>query len=217
MPQPKSQDQLSQSAIDWQSFYTSGNIPIIGYDPINDQIVIKRGANNSAGTTMHEAYIYDMRTGAWTKTMNGLSANVDVSNFVVNGDNELVFKVCEGASSSGVYAWRPGPVASSAFKWTSKAFDFNYPALKKKLYKVIVHAKKGENTVIKAGYDNAAPTNLFTSNTFNTSADLKKNEFTITTPTAFSYITIQVESDGTTHQDFEINDIALVYRVLRPH
>ena len=136
---------------------------------------------------------------------------------MVNGNSELVCKASD-ASTTTIYKWQAGPIATSAFKWRSKAFDFNYPALKKKLYKVIVHATAGTNTVITAGYDNAAASNIFASNTFNTSTDLKRNEFTVSSPTTFSYLDIQIASSGgDTPAAFEINDIALVYRLLRPH
>ena len=158
-----------------------------------------------------------MRTGSWTKSMNGLANNVDTTNFVVNGSSELVCKASH-ASTTTIYKWQPDPQATSAFQWKSKAYDFGHPALKKKLYKVIVHATAGTNTVITAGYDNAAASNIFASNTFNTSTDLKRNEFTVSSPTTFSYLDIQIASSGgDTPAAFEINDIALVYRLLRPH
>ena len=217
---PRNNNQIAQQGIDWQSFFAEDNIPIIGYDPVNDQVIIKRASDyngdGSVGTASHDIYIYDMRTGAWTKSLNGLANNVDVTNFVVNGNSELVCKASNDTTTT-IYKWQPDPQATTTFKWQSKAFDFNHPALKKKLYKVIVHAKKGENTIIKVGYDNATPTNVFASNTFHTSASLVKNEFVVSSPTAFSYLDIQIESNGTTHADFEINDIAFVYRILRAH
>ena len=219
MADARQQDEVSQRAIDWQAFFAEANVPILGYDAVNDQIIVKRGADYSGlnATTSHDIYIYDMRTGSWTKSMNGLANNVDTTNFVVNGSSELVCKASD-ASTTTIYKWQPGPIATSTFKWKSKAFDFNYPALKKKLYKVIVHATAGTNTVITAGYDNAAASNIFASNTFNTSTDLKRNEFTVSSPTTFSYLDIQIASSGgDTPAAFEINDIALVYRLLRPH
>lgn len=224
MANARKQNEASQSAIDWQTFFHDDNVPILGYDAVNDQIIIKRGANYgtfvrgvTTATTSHDIYIYDMRTGSWTKSMNGLDNNVDTTNFVVNGSSELVCKASHGSTTT-IYKWQPGPIATSTFKWKSKAFDFNYPALKKKLYKIIVHATAGTNTVITAGYDNATASNIFASNTFNTSTDLKRNEFIVSSPTVFSYLDIQIESSGgNTPAAFEINDIALVYRLLRPH
>ena len=74
MTNARNQNEASQSAIDWQSFFAEDNVPILGYDAVNDQVIIKRGADYSglSATTSHDIYIYDMRTGSWTKSMNGL-------------------------------------------------------------------------------------------------------------------------------------------------
>ena len=226
MADARKQHELSQRGIDWQSFFSSANVPILGYDAVNDQVVIKRGADYSGlnATTSHDIFIYDMRTGAWTKCMNGLANNVDVTNFVVNGDSELVTKASDGSTTT-IYKWQPGPIATSTFKWRSKAFDFNYPAVKKKLYKVIIHSKAGANMAVNVYYDDktsigsAADGQAFGQgdSTLHSATTLTKNELTITTPTAFSYLTLEIASDGgASHVDFTVNDIALVYRLLRP-
>ena len=226
MANARQQNEVSQRAIDWQTFFAEANVPILGYDAVNDQIIIKRGADYSGlnATTSHDIYIYDMRTGSWTKSMNGLANNVDTTNFVVNGSSELVCKASD-ASTTTIYKWQPGPIATSTFKWKSKAFDFNYPALKKKLYKVIIHSKEGDNMDVNVYYDNKTSIGSATDgqafdkgdSTLHSASTLTKNELTITTPTAFSYLTLEIASDGTSSADFTINDIALVYRLLRPH
>ncbi len=223
MADARKQDELSQRGIDWQTFFSSANVPILGYDAVNDQVIIKRGADYSGlnATTSHDIFIYDMRTGGWTKSMNGLADNVDVTNFVVNGDSELVTKASD-ASTTTIYKWQPGPIATSTFKWVSKAFDFNYPALKKKLYKVVIHSKEGDNMDVNVYYDDktsissAADGEAF-DKPLNDGTSLIKNTLTITTPTAFSYLTLEIISDGTSSADFTVNDIALVYRLLKVH
>ena len=95
MTKARNQQEAWQSAIDWQSFFEADNVPIIGYDPINDLVIIKRGADYgvftkgvTTNTTSHDLLIYDMRTGAWTKSKNGLDDDVDVTNF------DLMFQKC---------------------------------------------------------------------------------------------------------------------------
>ena len=51
----------------------------------------------------------------------------------------------------------------------------------------------------------------------NNGASLVKNTLSITTPTAFSYLTLEIKSDGTSNAGFEINDITFLYRILRAH
>ena len=218
MSQGRNQNEASQSAIDWQLFFAANNVPIIGYDPINDQVIIKRGADYSglSATTSHDIYIYDMRTGSWTKSMNGLANDIDVTNFVVNGSSELVCKASNDTTAT-IYKWRPDPQSTSTFQWKSKAYDFGHPALKKKLYKVIIHSKEGDNMDVKVYYDNSGSAAQAFDKPLNAGSSLVRNELTITTPTAFSYLALEIASDGASASDFEVNDIALVYRILRPH
>ena len=228
MPKGKTKDSAWQSAIDWQTFFHADNVPILGYDPVNDQIIIKRGADYgtfvrgvATATTSHDIYIYDMRTSAWTKSMNGLADNVDVTNFVVNGNSELICKASD-ASTSTLYQWQPAAQATAAFKWVSKAFDFQYPALKKKLYKIIIHSKEGDNMDVNVYYDNktsigSASDGEAFDKPLNAGSSLVRNELAISTPSTFSYLTLEIASDGTSDAGFEVNDIALVYRILRPH
>jgi hypothetical protein len=70
---------------------------------------------------------------------------------------------------------------------------------------------------VKAGYDDATVSNIFTSNTLATGSGFTKNELIVTTPTACSYFTVQIESSGTSNAGFEINDIGILYRIIRQH
>ena len=36
MADARKQNEASQSAIDWQAFFAEANVPIIGYDAVND-------------------------------------------------------------------------------------------------------------------------------------------------------------------------------------
>jgi hypothetical protein len=203
-----------QSAIDWQTFFTASNEPVIGYDPLNDKVLILKSTDISESDDS-DILAYDMRTGAWSTVKSAIPTSTDRTNFVVNGAGELVIK--QSDSTGAFYRWSNTAEASSTFQWTSKAFDFGHPGLKKKIYKVIVHSKNGDNIVVKAGYDDEDAENKFTSNTLSSSADFFKNELEITTPTACSYFTVQIESSGTSNAGFEINDIGILYRIIRQH
>ena len=197
-----------QSAIDWQSFFTATNYPVIGYDPINDKVIIKESSDYSADNSQ-DVLIYDMKTGAWTKSVAAMTNTVDTTNFVINGDSELVLK--QGAASTNVHfkKWSSTPVATTTLNWTSKAFDFGHPSLKKKLYKVIIHSKSGSNVGVKVGYDNAATSNIFTSNTLSSSSSMTKNELTVSTPIAFSYLTLELSNtSGTVAEQTKVVCIA---------
>ena len=208
------QDQgKSQRVIDWETFYTAADKPLIGYDAIDDKIIIIEGAT----TGKQDGLIYDVQTGSWSSVPSIDPTNHSRSNFASDHDGALIFK--ENDTSTGYSKWASAGASSASFKWQSKNLDFGYPGAKKKLYKVIVHAAHGNNLVIKAGYDDADPADLFTdtgdANTFNTTDTLDKHEFVISSPTAFSYCSIEIS--GTCEADLLINDIAFVYRVLSVH
>ena len=205
-----------QSAIDWQSFFTAANYPVIGYDPINDKVIIKESSDFSTSESQ-DVLIYDMKTGAWTTSKAAMTNGVDTTNFVINGDSELVLK--QGAASADFHfkKWSSTPVAKSAIQWTSKAYDFGQPSLKKKLYKVIIHSKYATNVDVNIYYDDSGSAAQAFDTPLGTGAGYAKNTLTVTTPTAFSYLTVELKSDGTSHASFTVNDIALVYRILGPH
>ena len=205
-----------QSAIDWQSFFTAANYPVFAYDPINDRVVIKQSSDYSASDNQ-DVLTFDLKTGAWTKSVAAITNTVDTSNFVINGDSELVLK--QGAASADFHfkKWSSTPVAKSAIQWTSKAYDFGQPSLKKKLYKVIIHSKYATNVDVNIYYDNSSSAAQSFDKPLETGASYAKDTMTVTTPTAFSYLTIELKSDGASNASFTVNDIALVYRTLRPH
>ena len=205
-----------QSSIDWQNFFTATNYPILGYDPVNDRVIIKESSDYSANNSQ-DVLTFDMKTGAWTKSVAAITNTVDTSNFVINGDSELVLK--QGAASTNVHfkKWSSTPTAKSAIQWTSKAYDFGAPSIKKKLYKVIIHAQYGTNVDVNIYYDDSASAAQSFDKPLGTGGAYTKNTMVVTSPTAFSYLTIELKSDGTSHASFAVNDIALIYRVLSVH
>ena len=217
MPQAPRTQQTGgwQSAIDWQTFFTAAKEPVIGYDPLNDKVLILKSTDTSE-LDSSDILAYDMRTGAWSTVKSTIPTSTDRTNFVVNGAGELVIK--QSNSTGDFYRWSNTAETSTNFQWISKDYDFGYPGLKKKIYKVIVHAKNASNMVIEGGYDGVAASNIFDSNTFSTATDFTKNEFTVTTPQNCSYFKIELEDNGSAiPAGLEINDIGILYRIIRQH
>ena len=205
-----------QTVIDWQAFFNETKYPSIGYDPIYDKIIIKKGNDYSADNDQ-DFLVYDMLTGSWALVKAGIANTVDTTNFVVNGDDELVLK--QGGTSDSnddFFRWQDTPQATSTFKWQSKAFDLGSPTVKKKLYQVIVHAISGANAIVKVSYDNATTTSdIFVSNTLSDNAYITRNELTVSSFTAFTYISVEISaSGGSVATDFAISDISFIYRPL---
>ena len=207
---------MYQAAIDWADFFDNAKIPVIGYDPINDQVIILHGSDYGA-TVDHHIYIYDMKTGSWTKCKNASVGDFDATNFVVNGAKELVIK-SRDASTTTIYKWDSTAAASTAFKWKSKAFDFGSPGAKKKLYKISIHATQGDNTDVKIYYDGSTSAAQTFDAPLGTAAAMARYDLTVTTPTVFNFLEIEIYSDGSaTPATFEINDIEFIYRTLSVH
>ena len=208
-----------QSAIDWQTFFDNPDkLPIIGYDPLNDQVIVLQSTDTSVTGANTDLFTYDMRTGAWSKVKSAIATyDTDLTNFVINGSSELVIKKSNSATDA-FYKWNGAAETTTAFQWTSKAYDFGHPALKKKVYKLLINAKGGSNMDVKIYYDDSsAATQTFSGLLDNGTTDFTKNALTVTTPTAFSYLTVEIVSNGTSNVAFEVNDIGILYRVLRQH
>ena len=207
-----------QSAIDWKSFFDdSTKVPVIGYDPVNDQVIILQSTNVGATGATTDLFIYDMRTGAWSKVKSAIATyDTDLTNFVIHGGGELVIKK-SNATTDAFYKWSGTALATTTFQWTSKAYDFGHPALKKKVYKLLINAKNGAFMDVKIYYDDKSTAAETFSAPLNTGSDFTKNEIIVTSPAAFSYLTVEIVSNGTSNAAFEVNDIGILYRVLRQH
>ena len=55
-----------KQVLNWESFFDTANVPVVGYDPINDLLVVLKGADHSEDDSK-DMFIYDFRTGSWTK------------------------------------------------------------------------------------------------------------------------------------------------------
>ena len=204
-----------QGKIDWSKFYVESNIPSIGYDPGSDKLIIKE-ANDYSAKASSVSLTYDMKTGSWSTVQASILTAVDISNFVISGSGELVVKEGGGSPSLSLYTWDDDSKATANFNWTSKAYDMGYPALKKRLYKVIIHSVDGTGMQVKAAYDSGTFTDIFDSNGLNAAATITRNELVVTTPTNFSYMQLEISALSTNEAAFRVNDITLVYRVLGP-
>jgi len=207
-----------QSAIDWQTFFDDPDkLPVIGYDPLNDQVIVLQSTDTSVTGANTDLFTYDMRTGAWSKVKSAIATyDTDLTNFVINGSSELVIKKSNSATDA-FYKWNGAAETTTAFQWTSKAYDFGHPALKKKVYKLLINAKNGAFMDVKIYYDDKSTAAETFSAPLNTGSDFTKNEIIVTSPAAFSYLTVEIVSNGTSNAAFEVNDIGILYRVLRQH
>ena len=80
----------------------------------------------------------------------------------------------------------------------------------KRLMKVYITHKAGDNLTLQAAYDGGSFTNKFASNTLSTSATMTQSTFTVST--IENCKSIQFKIAGTAEADFVLEDISVVYR-----
>jgi len=203
------QNSSGQQALDWQDFFSSSKTPMIGYDVKSDSIIVFKGADYSAETG-RDILHFDVKTGAWTKGDTKIIGTEDISNPVLNSDGELVV----AHTGTGIFtAWDASPKVSSDFELKSKAFDMGNPAMKKKLYKIIIEYKgtSASNVSVTVEYDQSG------SNTSVGSLTNKSNYGIIeldVTPTTFRDVSVRFYATGALSTVFELSSYSLVFRGL---
>ena len=215
----------SKKVIDWSAFWSETNVPVIGYDAVDDKLVVLKGADHSADSSK-DILVYDFITGSWTKGDTKLSGSNDMTNMITAPDTgELV--IAHQHNSTGILrrfkAHQSANVSSSTVNITTPFFDFGSSGQKKRLYKVEVLARGTnlDDLAITAAYDgdgrasHAGYSNIFSSNTFaNTTAlNWDKQTFTVSSPTDFNNVSVRIYATGAmTTADWGISEITFIYR-----
>ena len=86
------------------------NKPLVGYDNITKDIVIKRGltTNTSTTTSIPDGYVYNLESGTWyftSKSMNAIAKHGDspnCSNFTTDSKGNLMLYTTADSSLSGI-------------------------------------------------------------------------------------------------------------------
>jgi len=195
---------------DWSTF--AANDPMIGYFPLKRQLLVVDD-NTSTGTGA--IYFYDMVTQSWVQGDDATFTSGNLTNFINDWDGNLV----HAHSTGTIQQWSDTASArtsSTAFVST-KDIDFGYPSQRKKIYKVYVSYKgDGTNVSAKYGKDGLVPATNFASATFSNVGvtDWAVKELTFTTPSDVSNVkSLRVSIGGISASDFEIGDIAIIYRL----
>lgn len=198
--------------IDWQTFFAESKVPMVGYDIVSDSIIIVKGADYSAdgtGDVLH----FDVKSGAWTFGDGRIFHTTDMSNLIINTDGDLLYY--ESDSNGTIRKWNRAPAASANFSITSRAFDMGQPAMKKRLYKVIVEYIGADaadvDLIIRYDQNTNVAIGSLTSSVGYTTASLD------VTPVDFYNVSITFDTAGASLEaDFEIGSYSLVYRMKNP-
>ena len=193
------------NAIDDNTWATNVNAEKVqvGFIPKRNQILVlgDTSSNSSAG------YIYDVVTQS--------IVNIDTSSVLV-GDNVSNFirfnqELCLMDETGEMRRFNTSS-ASHTIEIKTKEYDFGVPSSDKRLQKVYVTHKAGDNLTLAVAYDGGAfpVTNKFSSTALSTSGTMTQTSFVPTT--VENCKSMQFKITGTAEADFELEDITVVYR-----
>jgi hypothetical protein len=203
----------SSQGLDWSSFFSEANIPMIGYDVASDSIIIIKASDYSVDSDADILH-FDIKTGSWAKGDTKFTTNGDKTNFVINSLGELV--VAESHSAGAFLKWDSSPKVSATMAIKSKAFDMGNPALIKKIYKIIVEYKgtSASNVNVTVEYDQNG-TDVAIGSLSNSSTYIV-TELTVAAPTACRNVSVKFATSGSPGINFEISGYNLLYRAKQP-
>ena len=215
--------------VDWDTFFSESSVPVIGYDGVDDTLVILKGADYSVDPSK-DILVHDFATMAWTYGDTKFSVvNKDHTNFITAPNSgELVAAAID--SSAGYHlkrfkAHQAASISSSTVDIRTPFYDFGSSGLKKRLYKVRVtcYGTNLDDLRITASYDGdnrsdaSGYTNRFSSNTFANSEegtdDYDTQTFTVSSPEDFTNVSLRIYSHAAmTIAKWAISEITFIYR-----
>ena len=198
---------------------------LVGFHSNSRKIIVTGGGSNN-----RNAYIFDLNLKSWIY-MNNIFSNVSMTNFVKNKDGHLVWFEQNGS----LRYWNETADGTANMSILTKDIDFGHPGVRKKIYKIYLTFKgDGDNVRVQYGVDGATPASNFypiTSGTDGSSTnasaaakclkDANTNDWLKAElkPGAsinnISSFRLKISGDGSTAvaDDFEINDISIIYRL----
>ena len=227
----------------WKAFITDGedgsaddtdmSEAHIGYLPKERKILI----TNDGGGSSSDILIYDFILRAWTKSINRATDDSTRTNFIVDGNGDLVYYHFDTVAK---VTYNPDPVDSTNFVYETKDIDFGQPSVRKKIYKVYL-SYKGDARKVEVKYcvNGLSPSNNFclissdgsTTGTGATAKCLNFSGASNSSPGTDDWLKaelkpgasinninsfrLKINADGSNGiaADFEINDITIVYRL----
>lgn len=184
----------------WNGIVDAANVQV-GFIPLKNQVLI----TGNADSTSSGGYLYDINTQSFVNlNTSSVLKNAKTTN-MINFNNEL----CVMDSDGALHRFDTDS-ASHTIELTTKEYDFNLPSVEKRLLKVYITHKAGDNLTLTAAYDGGSFTNKFSSNTLSNSATMTQSTFTVSTIEDCK--SMQFKISGTAETDFVLEDITIVYR-----
>jgi hypothetical protein len=201
---------------DWNS--NIQDTAVIGYNELNQQIIIMRTTDDSDSSHKGKAYVYSITTDSWSEVTDIVGTGNDLSNIAAGKDYKLF--VAGGGASNRINKLDPrasGTDNSTITLITPDIHFGNYES-KKNLCKVSIAYKNGGACSVYARAEQTSGWTTLSGNLTDTSGNLQIKEYDLIGTAAFQgKKTFQVKVSGTVHGDFELEDISLTYRELGIH
>jgi len=175
----------------------------LGFIPLKNQILIVCDANSASSV----GYIYDITTQSFVNVdTSSVIFNNEISNMVRFGNDLCMIE------QTGLAKKFDTTTASHTIEIKTKEFDFGVPSSDKRLQKVYVTHKAGDNLTLAVAYDGGAfpGTNKFSSTALSTSGTMTQSSFVPTT--IENCKSMQFKISGVAEADFVLEDITVVYR-----
>lgn len=215
---------------DWSLFVKDGtddpdmSSAMIAYIPKKRQLLIINDAQ--------DAHLYDFVLQAWTFGRDVLSVSTNMSNFALDGDQNLIFA---DNTTTYIKTWQSSPQDQNDLIYKTPDIDFGQPSVRKKVYRVRINYKgDADNLVIQYSVngDTDTPfqfeaTDGTTGKPTGSSATSAKSLHDKTDLTTWHHAELkpddmaeanniysfQLSIQGTCGASFEINDITIIYRL----
>jgi hypothetical protein len=213
----------------YQSFYTTGTS--VGYSPRKKQILVLKDAT---GGSNGDVYIYSFLTNSWIFADSLFTDSTPYTNFAIDSNQDLIVSYY---SSSYYYIqkWSDTAATNTGVSIRTKDMDFGYPSQKKNVYKALV-SYKGDGDSLNVKYhingDTDTDSNFYRTNADGTSDGanddtsplldsdtddwIRAELVPVSTTQAKGIYSFGVTASGTAKPDCQINDISVLYRMIRP-
>ena len=197
----------------------AANVPCVGYDPRSQSIIVLKDIGDNS--VIDDAWVYNMVTQSWTEGKD-IITNTDAdrhTNFQIspNGylsicqDNEEALKTYDiGQASSNV----------QTVTYITKDLDFGLPTQTKKIFKIYV-TYSGNANALTGTYGADGDTSPATAMTNSETSDATLQDADVTDHNVATFTldshpsnlkSIMLKFTGSCGEDFEINDISILYR-----
>jgi hypothetical protein len=204
---------------EWSSFIEAS--PMIGYLPKKRQLIV---ADDSGTAGSGNIYLYDLVTKSWVQGSGKFVGSQNKTNFVTDWNGDLVH--AHTPIRGTVVKWDDTSAVTSNLLFATKDMTFGQPGQRKKLHKVYITYKgDASSLVVKYAIDGETDSSDFlqfnsTDNPLadkSTPAELKEWHLAELKPTTSSkannLYSAKFHLSGTAADDFEINDINVVFRM----